>query len=116
MAQARTSKLVILKENACAQEIKEKVANNKACSLLESAIFISESNKDCFEHDYARPMSSKERNKQKSKKDPKTRGRPPAQQQRQATGIKIYSFGFIRPILELWNVQERNTWIRFVLK
>ena len=106
VVQARTSKLVILKENACAQEIKEKVANTKACSLLESAIFISESNKDCFEHDYARPMSSKERNKQKSKKDPKTRGRPPAQQRRQATGNRIYLFGFIKPILKLWNFQK----------
>ena len=66
---ARATKLVLLKENTNAQEIKDKVEKTKACSFLESALFISESNKDMFEHDYARPISSKDKSKQKSRKD-----------------------------------------------
>ena len=76
---ARTTKLVILKEHTNALEIKQKVGKTKACSILESALFISESKKDMFDHDYARPISSKDKNKQKSKKGPKPTGQ---QQQR----------------------------------
>ena len=70
---ARTTKLVLLKENTDALEIKQHVNKTKACSILESALFISETKKDMFDHDYAaqRPISSKEKNKKNSKKDPR---------------------------------------------
>ena len=69
---ARTTKLVLLKENTVALEIKQHVNKTKACSILESALFISETKKDMFDHDYAqRPISSKEKNKKNSKKDPR---------------------------------------------
>ena len=69
---ARTTKLVLLKENTDALEIKQYVNKTKACSILESALFISETKKDMFDHDYAqRPISSKEKNKKNSKKDPR---------------------------------------------
>ena len=53
---ARTSKLVILKENTNAQEIKENVDKAKASALLETALFHSESSKEgvFMDHDYSR--------------------------------------------------------------
>ena len=56
MVGARTSKLVILKENAKAQEIKEIVDNAKASALLETALFHCESSKEGIftDHDYSR--------------------------------------------------------------
>ena len=56
MVGARTSKLVILKENTNAQEIKENVDNAKASALLETALFHSESSKEgvFMDHDYSR--------------------------------------------------------------
>ena len=72
---ARTSKLVILKENTNAQEIKENVDKAKASALLETALFHSESSKEgiFMDHDYSRPNLSNKLNK-KSRSDPRSRG------------------------------------------
>ena len=64
---AASQKLVILKPNMNANEITQKVDKFKACSMLECSLFISETNKNVFEHDYARPTSSKDKSKQKKK-------------------------------------------------
>jgi len=70
----RANKLVILNEKTNYQEIQETIERAKACSVLESALFTTESNKDGFmDHDYSTRPSVSSKTKQKSRKEPRNR-------------------------------------------
>ena len=79
---ARTTKLVILKETKNGQEIQQNLDKTKACSFLESVLFTSESSKGAYEHDYARPVGNKDKAKAKSRKDPRNRQNRTSEQPR----------------------------------
>jgi bromodomain and WD repeat domain-containing protein 1/3 len=76
----RVGKLVILKENFKKREIEEQVAKSKVCSAIEASLFITESTKEAFDHDYSRPTTHKEKsNKKKASRG--SRSRPDDEQE-----------------------------------
>lgn len=59
----RVNKLVILNDQVNKTEVQEGILNCKAFSLLESALFVTETNKVAFDHDYVKNASAKDKNK-----------------------------------------------------